>query len=89
MAYVTVSHWNATEWTDEMESEAGKFVPLIMACGASTVQLVRTGDLSMCVITQYDDEEKANAVQEAGIAILLQSRAVLDGCGNAQRQKMR
>jgi hypothetical protein len=64
MAYVTVSHWNATQWTDEMESEAGKFVPLIMACGASTVQLVRTGDLSMCVITQYDDEEKANAAQK-------------------------
>ena len=64
MAYVTVSHWTATEMTDEMIATANeKFVPMIMAVGASSVQMVRTGDLSMCVVTQYSDAATAESAQ--------------------------
>lgn len=38
-----------------------KFVPLILANGATGVQMVRTGDMSTCVITQYADAAAAQA----------------------------
>jgi hypothetical protein len=64
MSFVTISHWTATEITDDMTAKANeKFVPLIIANGATGVQMVRTGDLSMCVITQYADAEAAQAAQ--------------------------
>ncbi len=60
MAYVTISHWTATEMTDEMIATANeKFVPMIISVGASGVQMVRTGDLSMSVVTQYADTATA------------------------------
>ena len=32
MSYVTISLWNATEWSDEMETLAReKYVPLVMS----------------------------------------------------------
>ena len=47
MGFVTVSHWTASEMSDEMIQIAqDKFVPMIMSVGASGVQMVRTGDLS-------------------------------------------
>ncbi|MDC0540943.1 hypothetical protein OAO50_04520 [Paracoccaceae bacterium] len=56
MSYVTISHWSATEWDETMEAIAAeKFVPMIMSVGASSVQMLRTGNLSMSVITQYAD----------------------------------
>ena len=65
MTYVTISHWTATEMTDEMIATANlKFVPMIMSVGASSVQMVRTGDLSISVITQYADADTATAAQE-------------------------
>lgn len=65
MAYVTVSHWTAKEWTAEMEAIASdKFVPMIMSAGASSVQMVRTGELTFCVITQYANEDAGDAAQK-------------------------
>lgn len=62
MAYSTVSHWTATEWNDELEAIArDKFVPLIKSVGASRVQMIRTGDLTFSVVTEYSDEATANA----------------------------
>ena len=65
MAYVTISHWTATEWNDEMEAQAtGKFVPMIMSVGATSVQMIRTGDLAMCVVTQFPDEATGQSAQQ-------------------------
>lgn len=64
MAFVTVSHWTATEMSDEMIAAAtGQFVPMIMSVGASAVQMVRTGELTMCVVTHYSDAATAEAAQ--------------------------
>ncbi len=64
MAYSTVSHWTATEWNDELEAIArDKFVPLIKSVGASRVQMIRTGDLTFSVVTEYSDEATAHAAQ--------------------------
>jgi len=64
MSYATVSHWTTTEWTDEIEAIAReKFVPLIMSVGASRVRMIRTGDLSFCVVTEYSDAKSAEAAQ--------------------------
>ena len=70
MGFVTVSHWTATEMTDEMiQTAQDKFVPMIMSVGATGVQMVRTGDLSMMVVTQFPDDVTAMTAQEkiAGI----------------------
>ena len=65
MGFVTVSHWSATEMSDEMiQTAQDKFVPMIMLVGASGVQMVRTGDLSMMVVTQYSDEATGVKAQE-------------------------
>ncbi len=70
MTVCTVSHWTATEWTDEMEDIArNKFVPMIMGVGASRVQMIRTGDLTFCVVTEYADEATASAAQDRITAI--------------------
>ena len=64
MAFVTVSHWTATEMTgDLLETAKTKFIPLIMSVGASGVQMVRTGELTVCVVTQYVDAVVAQAAQ--------------------------
>ncbi len=64
MAYASISHWTATEWNAELEAIArDKFVPLIMSVGASRVQMIRTGNLSFSVVTEYPDEAAANAAQ--------------------------
>ena len=65
MGFVTVSHWSATEMSDEMIQIAqDKFVLMIMSVGASGVQMVRTGDLSMMVVTQFSDEATGVKAQE-------------------------
>jgi len=65
MGFVTVSHWSATEMNDEMiQTAQDKFVPMIMSVGASGVQMVRTGDLSMMVVTQFSDEATGVKAQE-------------------------
>ena len=72
MTYCTVSHWNATEWNDELEATAReKFVPLIISIGAVKVQMIRTGDLSFCVVTEYPDAMAA----ETGLARIAEIRS--------------
>jgi len=66
MSYSTISNWNVTSWTDEMEALArDKFVPMIMSSGASKVQMVRTGDLSFSVVTEYENADKAEKAQSS------------------------
>ena len=68
MAFVTVSHWTSTEISDEMILTANeKFIPLIMRVGASGVQIVRSGELSLCVETLYPDAA-ADQTAQAKIA---------------------
>jgi hypothetical protein len=65
MAYVTITHWTTADMTDEMIAAANeKYVPMVIQVGASSVQLVRTGELSMCVITQYIDAKIARSAQQ-------------------------
>ena len=65
MSYHTISLWTADEWTDRLETTAReKFVPLILENGASGVRMVRTGDTSFAVITDYADKAAADAAQE-------------------------
>ena len=62
MSYYTISHWEADEWTEEMEAIArDKFGPMIMAVGASSVDFVQTGHKTMCVVTKYKDEAAGTA----------------------------
>jgi hypothetical protein len=64
MSHATVSHLTTTEWTDEMEAIAReKFIPLIMSVGAKRVRMIRTGDLSFCVVTDYPDAQAAETAQ--------------------------
>lgn len=62
MTVTKITRWKATGKMDEiMEKAREKYVPLIMAGGASSVQMVRTGELSLCVITQYSEDAAAKA----------------------------
>ena len=62
MSYFTISHWEADEWTAEMEAIAkDKFGPMIMAVGASSVDFIQTSDTTMAVVTKYKDEETGTA----------------------------
>lgn len=65
MGYATLSHWTATEWSDDLEAIArNTFVPLIMGVGATGVQMIRTGEYSFTVVTHYKNEDAATAAQE-------------------------
>tara|TARA_Y100000814_G_scaffold184541_1_gene134947 strand:+ start:2656 stop:2979 length:324 start_codon:yes stop_codon:yes gene_type:complete len=62
MAYVTVSHWKMESWDSSMLDVAQeKFVPMIKSLGATSVNMVRTDELSMMVVTNYPDSETANS----------------------------
>jgi hypothetical protein len=64
MSYFSVSHWNTKEWTDDMEALArDKYVPMIMALGAQSVDMMRTDDLNFVVVTKYADAATAEAAQ--------------------------
>lgn len=64
MSYISVSHWDCTEWNDEMEAIAReKYIPMIMAMGAQSVDMVRTGDLEFLVVTRYTDQAASDAAQ--------------------------
>lgn len=64
MAYVTLTLWSAEGMSDEMLATAQeKYVPMILSVGATGVQMVRTGDATMCVITQYADAGAASTAQ--------------------------
>ena len=62
MSYYTVSHWEADEWTDEMEAIAkDKFGPMIMAVVLVQSILSKPVTKTMCVVTKYKDEATGTA----------------------------
>lgn len=64
MSYYTISHWDVTEWNDEAEAMArDKYLPMIKALGAESVDMVRTGDLSFVIVTKYADAAAGEAAQ--------------------------
>ena len=64
MSYYSVSHWDTTDWTDEMEALArDKYVPMVKGLGAESVDMVRTGDMSFLVVTKYTDAAAGEAAQ--------------------------
>ncbi|SFL63766.1 hypothetical protein SAMN04488004_1357 [Loktanella salsilacus] len=64
MSYYSVSHWDTTDWTDEMEAIArDKYVPMIKGLGAESVDMVRTGDVSFLVVSKYSDAAAGEAAQ--------------------------
>lgn len=64
MSYYSVSHWDTTDWTDEMEALArDKYVPMVKGLGAESVDMVRTGDLSFLIVTKYADAAAGEAAQ--------------------------
>lgn len=64
MTYVTMIFWRATELSDETIATSNeKYLPLIKSVGATGVRMVRTGNLSFCVITEYADSATAQAAQ--------------------------
>ncbi len=64
MSYYSVSHWDTTDWTDQMEALArDKYVPMVKALGAESVNMIRTGELSFLVVTKYADAAAGEAAQ--------------------------
>ncbi|QXT39241.1 hypothetical protein [Gymnodinialimonas ceratoperidinii] len=64
MSFYSVSHWETTDWTDEMEALArDKYVPLVKGLGAESVNMVRTGDRTFIVVTKYADQAAGEAAQ--------------------------
>ena len=65
MEFVTISHWDVPEVTDEMMEEAKqKFMPLILATGADNVYMVRTSDSSVSVVTHFPNEDLGKAAMD-------------------------
>ena len=65
MEFVTISHWDVPEVTDEMMEEAKqKFMPLVLATGADNVYMVRTSDSNVSVVTHFPDEELGKAAMD-------------------------
>ena len=62
MEFVTISHWDVPNATDDMMDEAKeKFMPMILATGADNVYMVRTGDNTVSVVTHFPDEALGKA----------------------------
>ena len=65
MSYFTISNWEAEEWNAEMEAIArDQFDRLVMSCGASCVDFIKTGELTFSVVTRYTDEATATAAAQ-------------------------
>ena len=65
MEFVTISHQDVPEVTDQMMEEAKqKFMPLILATGADNVYTVRTSDSSVSVVTHFPNEELGKAAMD-------------------------
>ena len=65
MEFVTFSHWNVPEVTDDMMEEAGqKFKSLILATGEDNVYMVRTSDNSVSEVTHCANEELGKAAKD-------------------------
>ncbi len=76
MDYTTLTKWTLTEWTDDMEAMArDKYVPMIMSVGATRVRMIRTGELTFSVVTDYKDEATAKAATAKIAEIRLGARS--------------
>ena len=70
MEFVTISHWDVPEVTDQMMEEAKqKFMPLILAISADNVYMVRTSDSSVSVVTHFPNEELGKAAKDKTSAV--------------------
>ena len=64
MTFVTLSHWTATAELDDVVSKAkDKFVPMALATGANSVEVVQTGRFKLCVVAHYSSERLASNAQ--------------------------
>ena len=65
MEFVTISHLDVPEVTDQMMEEAKqKFMPLILATSADNVYMVRTSDSSVSVVTHFPNEDRGKAAMD-------------------------
>ena len=56
--YVTMSHWEASEMTDDMiETMQTKFMPMVKSLGAEQCFEVQTSATTVTIVTVYPDEE--------------------------------
>ena len=63
--YVTISHWEASEMTDEMiQTMQTKFMPMIRSLGAEQCFEVQTSDTTVTIVTLFPDEETKAAASE-------------------------
>ena len=63
--YVTMSHWEASEMTDEMiETMQTKCMPMIKSLGAEQCLEVQTSATTVTIVTVYPDEETKAAASE-------------------------
>jgi len=68
MAFITISNWTSTDVSDEtIAAVQDKFLPMIMSVGATGVKMVRTGELSSCVVTHYSAAAEAASAKIAEI----------------------
>lgn len=82
MEFLTISHFDIPEVTDEMMEQARqKFMPLILATGADNVQLVCTGDSSVSVVTHFPDEERGKAAMDKIGAVRMRPSALINDGG--------
>jgi len=64
MSFVTLSHWTAVKKNDAAFAKAKKkFVPMILATGANSVEIVQTGTFKVCVVAHYSDARLASEAQ--------------------------
>jgi hypothetical protein len=78
MAYITMSNWKTSKWSDDINKLAKtKFIPMILAVGAKNVQMVKTGRDTFCVISYYENEEMAIDAKEKIAVIRSQASSEL------------
>ena len=65
MEFVTISHWNVPEVTDDMMEETRqKFTSLILAIGADNVHMLCTSDSSVSEVTHCPNEELGKTAKD-------------------------
>jgi hypothetical protein len=78
MAYITISNWETSQWSDDINKLAKtKFIPMILAVGATNVKMVKTGRNTFCIISYYENEEMAIDAKEKISAIRSQASSEL------------
>lgn len=60
-----MSNWTIADRTPERATLArDQFVPMILAAGARRMQMVHTGEKSLCVVTEYVGAQPARPAQQ-------------------------